>query len=148
MSDKWYRLSVEVHRRYGGKFATMPKVPVSSMEDFAVYYTPGVAEVSRLISADPDLSFELTARWNVAAVVSDGTRVLGLGDVGPEAAYAVMEGKALIFKYLGGVDAVPLPVRTKRADELVEVAQNDRVGGVPEGGRRSGRKGLGARHSQ
>lgn len=123
MVDKWYRLSVEVHRRYGGKFATIPKVPVTSMDDFAIYYSPGVAEVSRRIAEDPDLAFELTSRWNVIAVISDGTRVLGLGNVGPEAAYAVMEGKALIFKYLGGVDAVPLPIRARDADKFVEVVK-------------------------
>jgi len=123
MADKWYQLSVEVHRRYGGKFATMPKVPVTSMDDFAIYYSPGVAEVSRRISGDPDLAFELTSRWNVIAVISDGTRVLGLGNVGPEAAYAVMEGKALIFKYLGGVDAVPLPIRARDADKFIEVVK-------------------------
>jgi len=123
MVDKWYQLSVEVHRRYGGKFATMPKVPVTSMDDFAIYYSPGVAEVSRRISGDPDLAFELTSRWNVIAVISDGTRVLGLGNVGPEAAYAVMEGKALIFKYLGGVDAVPLPIRARDADKFIEVVK-------------------------
>ena len=123
MVDKWYQLSVEVHRRYGGKFATMPKVPVTSMDDFAIYYSPGVAEVSRRISGNPDLAFELTSRWNVIAVISDGTRVLGLGNVGPEAAYAVMEGKALIFKYLGGVDAVPLPIRARDADKFIEVVK-------------------------
>ncbi|MEZ0247637.1 MAG: NADP-dependent malic enzyme [Thermoproteus sp.] len=123
MVDKWYRLSVEIHRKYGGKFATVPKVPVTSMDDFAIYYSPGVAEVSRRISENPDLAFELTARWNVIAVISDGTRVLGLGNVGPEAAYAVMEGKALIFKYLGGVDAVPLPIRAREADKFIEVVK-------------------------
>ena len=123
MVDKWYQLSVEVHRRYRGKFATMPKVPVTSIDDFAIYYSPGVAEVSRRISGDPDLAFELTSRWNVIAVISDGTRVLGLGNVGPEAAYAVMEGKALIFKYLGGVDAVPLPIRARDADKFIEVVK-------------------------
>ncbi|MEL9991093.1 MAG: NADP-dependent malic enzyme [Thermoproteus sp.] len=123
MVDKWYRLSVEIHRKYGGKFATVPKVPVTSMDDFAIYYSPGVAEVSRRISENPDLTFELTSRWNVIAVISDGTRVLGLGNVGPEAAYAVMEGKALIFKYLGGVDAVPLPIRARDADKFIEVVK-------------------------
>lgn len=123
MVDKWYRLSVEIHRKYGGKFATVPKVPVTSMDDFAIYYSPGVAEVSRRISENPDLAFELTARWNVIAVISDGTRVLGLGNVGPEAAYAVMEGKALIFKYLGGVDAVPLPIRAREADKFIEIVK-------------------------
>ncbi len=109
----WYKLSMEMHRKYGGKIETMPKVPVRSLEDFAIWYTPGVAEPSRAISRNPDLSFELTNRWNTIAIVTDGTRVLGLGDIGPEASYPVMEGKALLFKYLGGVDAVPLPHRKR-----------------------------------
>lgn len=123
MTDKWYNLSVEIHKKYNGKFATIPKVPITSMEDFAIYYSPGVAEVSRRISENVDLSFELTSRWNVIAVISDGTRVLGLGNVGPEAAYPVMEGKALIFKYLGGVDAVPLPIKARDADKFIEVVK-------------------------
>ncbi len=109
----WYKLSLRLHRFYVGKIETMPKVPVRSLEDFAIWYTPGVAEPSRAIAKEPDESFELTSRWNTIAVVSDGTRVLGLGRIGPEAAYPVMEGKALIFKYLGGVDAVPLVHRVR-----------------------------------
>ena len=123
MADKWYRLSIEVHKKYGGKIAVMPKVPIRSMDDFAIYYTPGIAEVSRRIHEEPDLSFELTSRWNVIGVITDGTRVLGLGNIGPEAAYPVMEGKALIFKYLGGVDAIPLPIRVKTPEEFLFVAQ-------------------------
>jgi len=107
-TEEWYKLSMDLHRFYGGKIEVIPKVPVRGLRDLSIWYTPGVAEPSRAISRDPDLSFELTSRWNTIAVVSDGTRVLGLGRVGPEAAYPVMEGKALLFKYLGGVDAVPL----------------------------------------
>ncbi|MFP3172730.1 MAG: malate dehydrogenase, partial [Acidilobus sp.] len=114
-SDQWYTISVNMHRFYSGKIEVLPKVPVRGMKDFAVWYSPGVAAVSKLISKDPDLSFELTSRWNTIAVVSDGTRVLGLGKVGPEAAYPVMEGKALLFKYLGGVDAVPIVHRASDA---------------------------------
>lgn len=123
MTEKWYQLSVEVHRKYGGKISVIPKVPISSMEDFAVYYTPGIAEVSRQIYKNPEMAFELTSRWNLIGVVTDGTRVLGLGNIGPEAAYPVMEGKALIFKYLGGVDAVPLPIRVGTPEEFIFVAK-------------------------
>ena len=119
----WYKLSVELHRFYGGKIETVPKVPVRRIKDFAIWYTPGVAEPSRRIHRDPDESFELTSRWNTIAVVSDGTRVLGLGNVGPEAAYPVMEGKALIFKFLGGVDAVPLVHRARDREKFLELLE-------------------------
>ena len=119
----WYKLSIELHRFYGGKIETIPKVPVRRIKDFAIWYTPGVAEPSRRINKDPDLSFELTSRWNTIAVVSDGTRVLGLGNVGPEAAYPVMEGKALIFKFLGGVDAVPLVHRARDPEKFLELLE-------------------------
>ncbi|ADL18919.1 Malate dehydrogenase [Acidilobus saccharovorans 345-15] len=122
-TEEWYKLSTELHRFYGGKIEVLPKVPVRRLKDFAIWYTPGVAQPSRLISSDPDLSFELTSRWNTIAVVSDGTRVLGLGKVGPEAAYPVMEGKALLFKYLGGVDAVPIVHRARDAAKFVELLQ-------------------------
>jgi len=102
--------SVELSRYFGGKIETVPKVPVRSLEDFALWYTPGVAAVSRAIQADPESSFDLTGRWNTIAIVTDGSRVLGLGDIGPQAALPVMEGKALLFKVLGGVDAIPIPI--------------------------------------
>ncbi|MCE4599975.1 MAG: NADP-dependent malic enzyme [Desulfurococcales archaeon] len=128
MSEKkesidWYSLSVNLHKFYGGKIEIIPKVPVRRIKDFAIWYTPGVAEPSRRISKDPDESFELTSRWNTIAVVSDGTRVLGLGKVGPEAAYPVMEGKALIFKFLGGVDAVPLVHRNRDPEKFLELLE-------------------------
>ncbi len=98
----------ELHARYRGKIQMAPKAPVAGLADYAIWYTPGVAEPCRAIARDPDQVWELTNRGNTIAVVSDGTRVLGLGDIGPAAGLPVMEGKALIFKLLGGVDAVPL----------------------------------------
>ena len=128
MSEKkegvdWYSLSLTLHRFYGGKIETIPKVPVRRIKDFAIWYTPGVAEPSRRISKEHDESFELTSRWNTIAVVSDGTRVLGLGKIGPEGAYPVMEGKALIFKFLGGVDAVPLVHRGRDPEKFLELLE-------------------------
>ena len=108
---------------YQGKIETVPKVPVRSLEDFSIWYTPGIAEVSREIARAPDRSFELTGRWNTIAIVTDGSRVLGLGDIGPAAALPVMEGKALLFKFLGGVDAIPIPVQTRSPEELVETVE-------------------------
>ncbi|MDW8041770.1 MAG: NADP-dependent malic enzyme [Nitrososphaerota archaeon] len=116
-------LAVKYSRYYGGKVETIPKVPVRSLKDFAIWYTPGVAEVSRAIERNKDESFHLTNRWNTIAVITNGSRVLGLGNVGPEASLPVMEGKALIFKYLGGVDAFPLPVRAETPEKFIEVVK-------------------------
>jgi malate dehydrogenase (oxaloacetate-decarboxylating) len=117
------QLAPPMHRFYEGKLQVIPKCAIRSVDDFAVWYTPGVAAPCREIQADPDKSFELTNRWNYVAVVSDGTRVLGLGNIGPEAALPVMEGKALLFKYLGGVDAFPICLGTKDADEIVKICK-------------------------
>ena len=117
------QLSPQMHRFYEGKMQVIPKCAIRSIDDFAIWYTPGVAAPCRMIQADPEKSFELTNRWNYVAVVSDGTRVLGLGDIGPEAALPVMEGKALIFKYLGGVDAFPICLRTKDPNEIVKICK-------------------------
>lgn len=117
------RLAVELHRRYRGKVQMIPKVPVRDGRDFGIWYTPGVAAACRRIQEDPERVFEQTNRGNMVAVVSDGTRVLGLGNIGPEAGLPVMEGKALLFKYLGGVDAVPLCVRANSEDELVRLVE-------------------------
>ncbi len=122
-SSKWFKIAIEASRRYGGKIMVLPKVPVRSLQDFSIWYTPGVAAVSKEINANIDKSFEYTWRWNAIAVLTDGSRVLGLGNVGPEAAMPVMEGKSLLFKYLGGVDAVPLPIRVKTQEDIVNVAK-------------------------
>jgi malate dehydrogenase (oxaloacetate-decarboxylating) len=114
---------VALHRLYRGKIQTALKVPVRGLEDLAVWYTPGVAAASLAIARDIDAVYEQTNRGNTVAIVSDGSRVLGLGDIGPEAALPVMEGKALLFKYLGGVDAVPLCVRSVGTDDLVRTVE-------------------------
>ncbi|MDH5793810.1 MAG: NADP-dependent malic enzyme [Candidatus Bathyarchaeota archaeon] len=116
-------LAPPMHRFYEGKVQVMPKCSITSAKDFAIWYTPGVAVPCKEIQANPDKSFELTNRWNYVAVVSDGTRVLGLGDIGPEAAMPVMEGKALLFKYLGGVDAFPICLRTRDPEEIIRTCE-------------------------
>jgi malate dehydrogenase (oxaloacetate-decarboxylating) len=105
--------AMRLHPLYRGKVQIAPKCPIRGLDDFAIWYTPGVAAPCRAIHEDEDLAYEYTNRGNTIAVVSDGTRVLGLGDIGPAAGLPVMEGKALIFKYLGGVDAVPICLDTK-----------------------------------
>jgi malate dehydrogenase (oxaloacetate-decarboxylating) len=117
------KLAPPLHKFYEGKVQVMPKCAITSPKDFAIWYTPGVAAPCREIHADKDKSFELTNRWNYVAVVSDGTRVLGLGDIGPEAAMPVMEGKALLFKYLGGVDAFPICLKTKDPEEIIHACE-------------------------
>lgn len=117
------KLALALHPFYEGKIQVMPKCAVSSPADFAIWYTPGVAASCRKIKENPDEVWNHTNRSNSVAVVSDGTRVLGLGDIGPEAAMPVMEGKALLFKYLGGVDAFPLCLNTKDPDEIIRTCQ-------------------------
>ena len=113
------KLALAYHAFYEGKMQVMPKCAIRDSQDFAIWYTPGVAAVCRSIKEDSEKVFTYTSRWNYVAIVSDGTRVLGLGDIGPEAAMPVMEGKALLFKYLGGVDAFPICLATKNPDDLV-----------------------------
>lgn len=123
-SDKWGDIAERLHKFYRGKIEVVPKCPIVSLDDFSIWYSPGVAEPCRRIyEGGEDLSYDYTWRWNAAAVVSDGTRVLGLGDVGPVAGLPVMEGKALLFKYLGGVDAVPLVLRERDPDKFVFVVK-------------------------
>ncbi len=107
------------HKRYQGKMETIPKCVVQSFDDFAIWYTPGVAEVCKAIRNQPEKVFDYTNRGNIIAIVNDGTRILGLGNIGPEAGLPVMEGKALLFKYLGGVDAVPLSISTTDAKDII-----------------------------
>jgi len=111
--------ALRLHPFYRGKVQVIPKCPIAGLGDFAVWYTPGVAAPCMAIHAEPDLVYEHTNKANSIAIVSDGTRVLGLGDIGPRAGLPVMEGKALLFKYLGGVDAVPICLGTKDPDELI-----------------------------
>jgi malate dehydrogenase (oxaloacetate-decarboxylating) len=108
-----------LHPYYRGKIETTLKCTVRSFDDFAIWYTPGVAAPCRAIHEDPELAYEYTNKWNTVAVVSDGTRVLGLGDIGPKAGLPVMEGKALLYKYLGGVDGVPIMLDTKDPDAII-----------------------------
>ncbi|MCB8990430.1 MAG: NADP-dependent malic enzyme [Ardenticatenaceae bacterium] len=112
-----------LHPFYRGKVETALKCTVRDFNDFAIWYTPGVAAPCKAIHADPELVYEYTNKWNTVAVVSDGTRVLGLGDIGPKAGLPVMEGKALLYKYLGGVDAVPIMLDTKDPDKIIETVQ-------------------------
>jgi len=112
-----------MHAFYRGKMQTMPRAVIRDMKDFAVWYTPGVAAPCKAIQADRDKAYEYTSKWNTVAVVSDGTRVLGLGNIGPEAAMPVMEGKAMIFKYLGGVDAVAVCLDTKDPEEIIRTVK-------------------------
>ncbi len=112
-----------LHPFYKGKTEIIPKVCIRDFDDFAIWYTPGVAEPCRDIAKNPEKVWEHTSKGNTIAVVSDGTRVLGLGDIGPEAGLPVMEGKAILFKYLGGVDAVPICLDTKNPDEIISAVK-------------------------
>jgi malate dehydrogenase (oxaloacetate-decarboxylating) len=112
--------AMRMHPFYRGKIETALKCPVRSFNDFAIWYTPGVAAPCRAIENEPELVYEFTNKWNRVAVISDGTRVLGLGDIGPKAGLPVMEGKALLYKYLGGVDGFPIMLDTKDADKIIE----------------------------
>jgi malate dehydrogenase (oxaloacetate-decarboxylating) len=107
----------------GGKVEVKPKMPVRTRDDLSMAYTPGVARVCRAIAEEPERAFNLTIKRNMVAVVSDGTAVLGLGDIGPKAAMPVMEGKAMLFKEFAGVDAFPLCLETKDTDEIVETVK-------------------------
>lgn len=111
--------SLQLHEQLKGKLEIRTKVKVSDRESLSLAYTPGVAQPCLEIQKDPSKSYELTGRWNTVAVVTDGTAVLGLGDIGPEAGMPVMEGKCVLFKEFGGVDAIPLCIRSKDVDEIV-----------------------------
>ncbi len=111
--------SLKLHRECAGKIEVVSRVPVTTREELSLAYTPGVAQPCLEIRKNPELSYELTRRWNMCAVITDGSAVLGLGDIGPEAGMPVMEGKCVLFKSFGGVDAFPLCVRTQDVDEFV-----------------------------
>ena len=111
--------SLKLHYQWRGKLDTVPKMAVTDREALSLAYTPGVAQPCLEIQKDVSKSYELTGRWNTVAVVTDGTAVLGLGDIGPEAGMPVMEGKCVLFKAFGGVNAIPLCIRSKEVDEIV-----------------------------
>ena len=116
--------SLKKHAEWKGKIEVVATVPVKSSQDLSLAYTPGVAQPCLEIQKDIDKSYELTRRWNLCAVITDGTAVLGLGDIGPEAGMPVMEGKCVLFKSFGNVDAFPLCVKTKDVDEFVNTVYN------------------------
>jgi malate dehydrogenase (oxaloacetate-decarboxylating) len=115
--------ALELHPFYKGKIETTLKACVRNFDDFAIWYTPGVSKPCLDIRDNPDRVYEHTNKWNTVAVVSDGTRVLGMGDIGPKAGLPVMEGKSLLYKYLGGVDGFPLMVDSKDPEELIKVVK-------------------------
>ena len=116
--------SFRLHGEWKGKIEMVTRVPVKTKDDLSLAYTPGVAQPCLEIQKDINKSYELTRRWNMAAVITDGSAVLGLGDIGPEAGMPVMEGKCVLFKAFGDVDAFPICVKTKDVDEFVETVYN------------------------
>ncbi len=121
MAKDYAKLAIEMHKEWKGKIRVTTEVPLATRDDLSIAYTPGVAAPCLEISEDVDKSYLYTRRGNLVAVVTDGTAVLGLGDIGPEAGMPVMEGKCLLFKHFGDVDAFPLCVRTKDVDEIVNI---------------------------
>ena len=117
------QLALKYHPFYRGKIEIVPKCPIRSFDDFAIWYTPGVAEACEAIKSRPEAVYENTNKWNTIAIVTDGSRILGLGDIGPEAGLPVMEGKALLYKYLGGIDAFPICLGTKKVEEIVSAVK-------------------------
>ena len=123
LAEKPSKDARRLHPFYNGKIEVVPKCRIRDFNDFAIWYSPGVAAVCKDINKQLELAYEHTNKWNSVAVVSDGTRVLGLGDIGPEAAMPVMEGQALLYKYLGGVDAYPICLATKDQQEIINTVK-------------------------
>lgn len=123
MSSNYNELSLAAHRAARGKFAVTSRLPLETKDDLSIAYTPGVAEPCRAIAADPDQAYELTMKGNAVAIVSDGTSVLGLGDIGPLAALPVMEGKAVLYKKYAGIDGVPIVLASKDPEEIIQAVK-------------------------
>ncbi|AXI00731.1 NAD-dependent malic enzyme [Sporosarcina sp. PTS2304] len=121
--NRRYKSSLHMHQIHNGKMETISKVPLENKEDLSLAYSPGVAEPCIEIAHDPSLAYEYTIKGNLVAVVTDGTAVLGLGDIGPEAALPVMEGKALLLKQFAGIDSFPICLDTKDTDEIVQIVK-------------------------
>ncbi len=121
-SEEVYAKSLELHKAKKGKVAIASKMPVNSMADLALAYTPGVAEPCREIGRNKDALYEVTSKGNMVAVITDGTAVLGLGDIGPDAALPVMEGKSILFKRFADIDAFPICINSKDVDEIVRTS--------------------------
>lgn len=119
-----YQEALEMHEKFKGKLATVSRVPLKDRHDLSLAYTPGVAEVSRRVAADPALAYKYTLKKNSVAVISDGSAVLGLGNIGADGAIPVMEGKAVLFKELAGIDAFPICIKTQDTDEIVSIVKN------------------------
>lgn len=124
MKPDYGKIALARHEEWRGKFEIKTRVPVANEEDLAIAYTPGVAAPCLEIQRDVDRSYDLTRRWNLCLVVTDGSAVLGLGDIGPEAGMPVMEGKCALFKAFGGVDAFPLCIKTQDVDQIVDTIYN------------------------
>ena len=122
-AEKPSKEALRLHAFYKGKIGVQLKCRIRSFDDFAIWYTPGVAAVCKEIHQDPEKAYDYTNKWNFVAVISDGSRVLGLGDIGPEAGLPVMEGKGLLYKYLGGVDAFPLCLNEKDPDKIIAIVK-------------------------
>ena len=116
-----YQKALEAHRLSRGKLGMIPRMPVSSMAELALAYTPGVAEPCRVIAEKPEEVYNLTSKWNTVAVITDGSAVLGLGDIGPEASLPVMEGKSILFKAFANIDSFPLAISTQDVDDIVKI---------------------------
>jgi malate dehydrogenase (oxaloacetate-decarboxylating) len=122
-AEKPSKEAMRLHAYYKGKIGVQLKCRIRSFDDFAIWYTPGVAAVCKEIHQDREKAYDYTNKWNFVAVISDGSRVLGLGDIGPEAGLPVMEGKGLLYKYLGGVDAFPLCLNEKDPDKFIAIVK-------------------------
>ena len=119
-----YQQSLELHKKHGGKIEVTSKVIIENKSDLSLAYTPGVAEVSRVISKDKDLAYEYTLKKNTVAIISDGSAILGLGNLGAHAAIPVMEGKAALFKRFANVDAFPICLNTQNLEEIIAIVKN------------------------